>query len=298
MRTYDASVRKRAISFREHCHANPSDLRRIGRGVGHQVRIRRSAGLVGLYTVAQSSMEDEGTVGMGRTGRNRLQGADGFDAIVDAEVVDQRRTDDEARADGEFVERLTPGQGRALAVIAPHGGDIEKHTDEQAVEVAARLNPIRPWVWVCKGWGCDDDAFERWHITSTDISPASFPLLRRTMRSPFAHAVSFHGFDRVPGPDVRIGGLADGYLKASVRDAVQDQFRQKGKPWDAEVVQEGERFDGLDPDNIVNRLARGSGGLQVEQSARARRSMNIEIADAVASVYQALFAGTAPAPRR
>ncbi len=113
------------------------------------------------------------------------------------------------------------------------------------------------------------------------------------IRSPFAHAVSFHGFDGVPGPDVRIGGLTDECAKASVRDAVQERFRQKGKPWAAVVVPEGERFDGLDPDNLVNRLTGGSGGLQVEQSVRARHSMRIEIADAVASVYRLVRAGTA-----
>lgn len=150
------------------------------------------------------------------------------------------------------------------------------------------------------GWDArEGDAFPHWHITSTDISPVSFPLLQRMIRKPFEHAVSFHGFDRsrFPGPDVRIGGLADENIKTSVRHAIRRRFRTEGKPLNVVVDKERDRFDGLDPDNVVNRLARGSGGLQIEQSARARHSMSVEIADAAASVFEAVFAGAATAQR-
>jgi hypothetical protein len=43
------------------------------------------------------------------------------------------------------VERLIPGRDRQLAVIAPHGGDIEEHTDEQAQRVAVRLGAAARW---------------------------------------------------------------------------------------------------------------------------------------------------------
>lgn len=57
------------------------------------------------------------------------------------------------------------------------------------------LKTVAPWIWVCKGCGFDNDAFARWHITSTDIALEPFPLLKRTNRSKLAHAISFHGFD-------------------------------------------------------------------------------------------------------
>ena len=110
---------------------------------------------------------------------------------------------------------------------------------------------------MCRGWRPGGGAYARWHITSTDISAESFPLLKKASSGAFAHAVSFHGFDRLafPGDDVRIGGLADGELKASVRDAIGRELGRSGKPGKVGVVQPGEVFSGMDPDNVVNRLA-------------------------------------------
>ena len=130
-----------------------------------------------------------------------------------------------------------------------------------------------------------------WHITSADISPESFPLLKRMARRRFTHAIAFHGFDldAFPGADVRIGGLAPKALKASVREAVQHQLAVKDEQWKAVVVKRGEPLAGMDRENIVNRLAPPSGGLQIEQSLRARRCLGTEIAEAVASVYRPLL---------
>lgn len=137
----------------------------------------------------------------------------------------------------------------------------------------------------------DDDAYDRWHITSTDQSPESFPRLRRMMRKPFAHAVSFHGFDRDGGPDVHIGGRVKDTFKALVREKVQEALRDTG--WDAVVDGDGDPFPARKPRNIVNRLAPNTGGLQIEQSLRARRHRGAAIADAVAFAYGSLFASTA-----
>ena len=56
-------------------------------------------------------------------------------------------------------------------VIALHGGEIEKWTDNQAEYVGNHLSSERVSLWICKGFSSkdDDDAFERWHITATDI---------------------------------------------------------------------------------------------------------------------------------
>ena len=292
MPTYNGEVGRRPASSGERCVANRSDLESIGRAVGQQVRILRPEDSLALYTVEEASLDGQGFLGMSRAGIRRLGGEDQFAVTVDAQVVNESATDEQAEGMGEFVERLVVGRARKLSVIAPHGGDIERHTDVQAKHVGAKLKAVSPWVWVCKGWSQEGDAFARWHITSTDISPGSFPLLRRMIRAQFAHAVSFHGFDltRFPGPDIRIGGLADKALKASVRKAIQDRLRKAGKPWEVSVEKPGDRFSGMDPENVVNRLATASGGLQIEQSARARRSMASEIADAVASVYRAVLA--------
>jgi hypothetical protein len=66
---------------------------------------------------------------------------------------------------GEFVERLDDdGMHTALIVIAPHGGDIEANTDQQAEHVASQLAGKRVSSWRCKGWH-PRGAFAHWHIT-------------------------------------------------------------------------------------------------------------------------------------
>jgi hypothetical protein len=61
---------------------------------------------------------------------------------------------------------------------------IEAHTDEQAAAVVMQLRTagFPASMWVCKGFGdATKGAWERWHITSDDIHPASFPLLGSLM---------------------------------------------------------------------------------------------------------------------
>lgn len=290
MGTYDATVRRCSVK-KEHCVAHQGDLDSIGSGVFQQVRLWRSPDRAALFTVGAASMGTPGEVGLGPGGRERLLGGDGFTVTVDAQVVDPRRTSEEAEVDGEFVERLVVGRSRTLAIIAPHGGAIEAHTDTQAGRLARRLGAVAPWVWVCKGWALDEDAYDRWHITSTDLSPESFPRLKRMMRKPFTHAISFHGFDRDSGADVHIGGRAKDTFKALVREKVQEALRDKG--WDVVVDGENDPFPACTPRNIVNRLAPDTGGLQLEQSLRARRHRGAAIADAVAFAYGSLFASPA-----
>ena len=76
--------------------------------------------------------------------------------------------------------------------------------------------------WRGKGWGPNGGpgAFDRWHITSTDLNPVSFPLLHSVMSRRFTHAVAFHGFNDEPG--VLIGGTAPAEMKEALRQAIQD----------------------------------------------------------------------------
>ena len=57
----------------EWCSVDPATLAAIGRQIGHQVRIRRSAAEFALYTVAESHLlEPPGTVRMSLAGMARL----------------------------------------------------------------------------------------------------------------------------------------------------------------------------------------------------------------------------------
>ena len=202
--------------------------------------------------------------------------------MLDTKVVDPDLSDERARDAGELVERLADDDGSQthLIAIAPHGGGIEKHTDEQAERVAERLGPQLAITWRAKGWGPDDGAFERWHITSTDLNPACFPLLNSVMSRRFAHAVAFHGFNDEPG--VLIGGTAPADIKEGLRQAIQDVLPAG---LHARVALANERYGGDDPNNIVNRLS-PCGGIQIEQGSTPRDQHGVDIANAVADFFR------------
>jgi phage replication-related protein YjqB (UPF0714/DUF867 family) len=204
--------------------------------------------------------------------RDRLgtSSTDPFTGKINSQVAD----------DSEFVERLTDnGRHRGLIAIAPHGGDIERHTDDQAERVGQRLVAKCVSVWVCKGFKEGGGAFDRWHITSTEISEESFPKLKTVIGRHFEYAVAFHGWSE---NSICIGGSASPDLKNQIKTAVRNAIPDPNI--DVKTDEDGcpGAFNGTDPKNIVNRLA--TNGIQIEQSKDARESYHKEIADAVADV--------------
>jgi phage replication-related protein YjqB (UPF0714/DUF867 family) len=266
---------------REHCAPAARLLLSLGGELGQQVRIHHHDEFA-LYTVSELLHETaDAVVRMGLGGRRRLLSEDEFEGSLDTKVVDQELCDADARDAGELVERLADdGSQTHLIAIAPHGGDIEKHTDEQAEQVVERLGPHFASAWRAKGWRPDGGAFQRWHITSTDINPAGFPLLASVMFRHFAHAVAFHGFDDEPG--VLIGGTAPSELKERVRAAID---RVLPATLAVRVARPDERYGGDDPNNLVNRLS-PCGGIQIEQGRIPREDFGPDIANAVADVLR------------
>jgi len=269
---------------REHCAPAASLLLLLGGAPGQQVRIHHGDE-VALYTVTELLHETtDPVVRMGPGGRRRLKSDDGFDGgVLDTKVVDADLSDDRAREAGELIERLSDdGIQTHLIAIAPHGGGIEDHTDLQAERVAELLGAELASSWRGKGWGPHGGpgAFDRWHITSTDLDPVSFPLLGSLTSRRFSHAVAFHGFDDEPG--VLIGGTAPADVKAALRQAIQDVLPMR---LDVRVAGPEERYGGDDPDNIVNRLS-PCGGIQIEQGADPRDGHALAIAGAVADFFR------------
>lgn len=293
MAGYDASVKKALtasqqdlIDHGEHCSADPEKLATVGRALGHQVRIRRSNSQYALFTVSEVRQETrDNIVRMGDNGRKRLGTSNEFAATLDAQVPHPTFSDAEAKTNSEFVERLDDdGANTGLVALAPHGGDIERFTDQQAERVAARLAGKGVSVWRCRGFKAGGGAFDRWHITATEIHEASFPRLGAIISRGFAHAVAFHGFDD-PQTDVLIGGAASGSMKEEIRTAVNGALAGSGMT--VRIATAADKSGGDNPQNIVNRLtAGGANGIQLEQSLRARTSHWQDIADAVADVYR------------
>jgi phage replication-related protein YjqB (UPF0714/DUF867 family) len=284
--SYAATIERADRDRREHCSADPDLLATIGRALGHQVRIVRSPTEKALYTVGAAEGVPgtfEPIVGMGDGGLARLGATDGFAGTVDSQVPDPTLTDERAEAEGEFIERLFDnGLNRGFIVIAPHGGDIERHTDDQAMCVLAGLHDRAVSGWICRGWYLGGGAFLHWHITATDLHEASFPKLARVIGRRFRFAVAFHGFDEDVPHDVVIGGIAPDHLKLEVKAAIE----AKVPSLRVHIAQPEDKFGGDSKRNIVNRLAAGGAGIQIEQKIGVRTRHGRAVAEAVVGVYR------------
>lgn len=171
---------------------------------------------------------------------------------------------------------LDDGDNERVLVCAPHGGEIEPHTDEQARMVAQRLGS-RASCWVCRGsTGGDVGAFDRWHVTSTAIEPADFPLLAEIAHRGFDRVVSFHGLDARNG--VLVGGLAPRAEKRRLETALDDRL-----PVTVRAVSAGHTA-GVSRDNLVNWLSGRRGGIQLEQGRETRDEHWPAVAATVATV--------------
>lgn len=292
MATYNAQIKQARnsqstlINQPEHCSADPDQLKAIERAKGQQIRVKRSEDEYALYTVSETRQEQPDTIlRMAKDARIRLGTADEFDAVVEAQVPHPTYTNVEAEVHSEFVERLTDnGTHPGLIAIAPHGGMIEQWTDQQAERVMSQLASKGVSCWRCKGWKQGGGASERWHITSTDIHEASFPLLNQIINRRFTYAVAFHGFSQ---NRILIGGGADTVLKQEIQLAIQVALTDAAIRVD--IADPTSPLNGDSPKNIVNRLAANGNGVQIEQSKDARQHHWQESADAVASVYNSII---------
>lgn len=309
MATLDGTVKKSRVEqkdlqkHKEHCSADVRALDALGITVCQQVRVKRTdTGMYALYTVSElrhEATDDDKVVRMGLAGRKRLPKAHedhDFPAEFDSQVVNPTMSDEEAAANGEFIERLRDDDKTqtGLIVLAPHGGEIEDHTDDQATRVADQLADKPVSLWLCKGYGPlsgAPDASQIWHITAADIHPGSFPGLNSVFSRRFRDAVAFHGLaDDADGDDTAVvlvgGGIASRDLQTHIVCAI---IQRVGSDVSVRVAGPGDRFNGDDGSNIVNRLTiGGQNGVQIEQSPSARRDHWEKIADAVADVYRSL----------
>ena len=256
-------LRTAALSDREHCRLPASVLDAHDLQVGRQVRLRRDD-LCALYTVVGA---DEDVV-VSPEGRDRL-GARG-PVAVDPTVI----TPPDEGVAGSLVESVSAGGGH-LVTCAPHGGGMEAWTDEQAERLA-------DWVggtaWVCRGHWPGWEAFDRWHVTSNDVHPDSFPGLGRVAERAYERAVSFHAWRK---EGIGVGGAAPRDLRTAVRDAIADAVDDSVR---VELATDP-RYRGDRPGNLVNWLtADGESGVQIEQGRAVREDHRDEVVEAVADV--------------
>ena len=273
---------------REHCVVSLDRIKMIGKNIGEQVRIERpteNGTAFALYTAVGDHDRESDIVFVGYKIRGDLE--ERFDLIsypftgkVEAQVTAEGLSDEQAENCSEFVERLTDnGVNQRLVAIAPHGGNIEKFTDLQADYVREQFSSDHVSEWICKGFKKGGGAYDRWHITSTDISENSFPKLKTIMGRHFEYSIAFHGWTKnyicIGGSESAVG------LKQEIKAAIEGAILGSG----IDVRDSGcEDFDGDNEHNIVNRL--GTQSIQIEQSEKARESYYRRIAEEVAKVMR------------
>lgn len=280
----------------EHCSANLDQLKRIGRDIYQQVRLELptpNGEIPAIYTVGKVHEEQLDLVYVGNKIEKYVKclenNTDPCKGNVRT-VLTKDLSEDDARSHGEFIEQLTDdGQNQKLIVIAPHGGEIETKTDKQAEIVRHEISFDDVSLWICKGFDQQDNsAFERWHVTSTQISEKSFLMLSKIYARKFRYAIAFHGWLR---DNICVGGSKDNEtvtkLKVEIKDAIQNVLRENNSDIQVNVSECPEcpgAFNGDNPDNIVNRL--GTNGIQIEQCKLARQNFHGVIAKAVAKVIR------------
>ena len=230
-----------------------------------------------LYTVIDTARSPR-TIEMGSDALERLDLTHREDGIARRYAPHPTyETRAAAKANDEYVEILRDdGREADLVACAVHGGRIEWRTDQQAAYVADALEATE---WSCVGYNSGGGAYDRWHVTSTDIDRRSFPGLDRIADRGFAHAVSFHGLSN---DGIAVGGGAAESFKRRVRDAIVDATDGR---YDVSIVTSGE-YAGNSPDNFVNWLAANGNGVQLEQSWDARDDDWQPIAEAIIEVYR------------
>jgi len=278
----------------EHCKANKEQILLIGRNPREQIRIEFPTGngtIGAIYTLSRFFVNEKDRMILGNRIKdlhNCQPSANACDAVVKGRII-LEGLDDPAEAEtlGEFIEHSSSNISNSkLIVIAPHGGEIEPWTDVEAEFVANSFSSVGAVLWMCKGFSSKDneDAYERWHITSTEINPESFPKLRTIIQQnlKFDYSVAFHGWKE---DFICVGGNPenpDTGLITEVRDAIDDTLEERDPDIAVNIAPCSGDFNGDDPENIVNRL--GINSVQIEQCKKARRLHHEAIAEAVAKV--------------
>ncbi|NIC01009.1 poly-gamma-glutamate hydrolase family protein [Halobacterium sp. R2-5] len=193
-----------------------------------------------------------------------------FEATAKTRItVDQ--SPEEARENGELIEQASDGD-TDLLVLAPHGGMIEPHTDEQVVQFRDAASET-PATWRCRGWRPGGGAFRRWHVPSTELDLESFAELP-SLAADASWAVSFHG--NCPA-GVRIGGGAPESVRRAVRDAIAEEL-----PSESVELADG-RYRNAGENVLVNQVADDGAGIWIGQSRPIREQSADAIATATAS---------------
>lgn len=197
-----------------------------------------------------------------------------FDVQIDPRVPAEDVDAEQAEEEGELVETFVEGD-TDIAVIAPHGGQIQPFTDLQAELMLEEFPDIT--AWMLQGYG-QNTGFYRWFVPSAEISEASYPGLAELSEESYDLAVSFNG---ITGENIYVGGTADEELRSEIVDAIEEALPHDGSP----VMLGENQYAAESSQTLVNRITEGeSNGIWIGQPIADRRNSWDLIVDAVGSV--------------
>lgn len=238
------------------------------------------------------------TIWMSDAALERINSDEGWYVSVNTYAPNENmETDEEAKANSEYVEKAITANNSNLIVLAPHGGNIYRGTDTAAIRVASELQVNG---WICHGYNSGGGAFDRWFIDQNKIHPRSFPKLgefvdyqgsdtedfNHQYRVTYQRAVLLTGTDK---RGVYVGGLIPEEVKTKVRDAIAEELvGAGGNSIPVSFVRTGS-LAATDTMNLANRLSySGNKGIQIALGKEVRENYWKEISDAVISVFQNL----------
>lgn len=283
---------------KEECGIDTQLAETLNVGIGNQIRIYRIENGIekdyALYTITVTTdyNDDDNIIRMNRAARKRVnESGTTFSGIVSNLVTHPSYTREEAKTNSDYAEVVKDYTNNDMGVIAiaPHGGFIEIYTDVQADHFLETFNELtdsddsytQATLWTASGYKKVGDvytgAYNRFHITSTAISNSFLKLgqlLDKYGENAFQYAVAFHGCSTA-GNVIYIGGE----VCEEVKDTIRSMFENELPDCTIQVVTEGE-FAGIDPRNIVNRLALN--GIQIEASRSVRDNYRNDVAEVLA----------------
>jgi aromatic ring-cleaving dioxygenase len=220
-------------------------------------------------------------VRIAKAGRERVGAAGPFEAVIDTTVPRSGKMlySQIWERDDVWEGLWDEGQDH-LIVCAPHGY-IESNTAQAAGIVRKHLGPDRASGWFVRAFG--EDAFDRWHITSTELSPAAYPGLSVVANRGFSHALSFHVHNE---SEIEVGGRASQAFRDRVAARIHEVIDRK-----REVVTDYEQMKhrGNSEENLVNWLTDNNDGVQIELTPVIARNYRKRIARAIADLYDGIL---------
>lgn len=182
-----------------------------------------------------------------------------------------------------------PGQD-FLCILAPHGGDIEAETDTAAVEMYKKMPKGSCSLWMFQAFDSapvgENQAFDRYHVTSSKITSDRFPKLSEVSDEGFRFCLSFH----VNGSasDFEVGGLAPEKLRREVADVLVQSCDPSR--WGSIVDYDKGEYMAQTERNVVNRLTSDSrSGIQIEMPGSVAKTYRKTIAENLAKYFGELY---------